>query len=367
MRSSTRTILRKAPEISIVSPVYRCGECVAELHRQLVAVLEPLVDSFEIILVNDGCPANSWAALQAVAATDQRVKVINLSRNFGQHYAIAAGLHYSSGQWVVVMDCDLQDQPSEIPNLYRKAQEGFDIVYALRRDRQDHWNKRLLSHAFSMVYNLLSDIKIVAGACNFSIASRQVIDGYCQLKELSRSYHLVLRWLGFRSVFLEVDHGGRFAGSSAYTLRRGFFLAIESITSQSNKPLILSIRTGFFMSASAVAVGLYYIARYFMHGIGVEGWASVVVSLYFLGGLLLANMGVIGLYIGKVYNEVRERPLYIIRDLLNFDQQDSSMRALLNFTDSRQEGYQVVAVPDGTEVGRPAHPDHPVDTRKPVG
>lgn len=352
-------------EISIVSPVYKCGECVAELHRQLVEVLEPLVDSFEIILVNDGCPSNSWDAVRAVAAIDPRVKAINLSRNFGQHYAIAAGLHHSTGQWVVVMDCDLQDRPSEIPNLYRKAQEGYDIVYALRRDRRDGRTKRWLSQAFSLVYNLLSDIKIVNGAGNFSIASRQVIDGYCQLKELSRAYHLVLRWLGFRSVFLEVDHAGRFA-SSAYTLRRGFLVAIESITSQSNKPLVLSIRTGFFMSASAVAVGLYFIARYFIHGISVEGWASVVVSLYFLGGLLLANMGILGLYLGKIYNEVRERPLYIIRDMLNFDQQDS-MHALFNFTDSREEGYEVVAVPDGTKVGRPAHPDHPVDTCEPVG
>jgi glycosyltransferase involved in cell wall biosynthesis len=358
--------LRNRTEISIVSPVYKCGECVAELHRQLVEALEPLVDSFEIILVNDSCPSNSWDAVRAVAAIDPRVKAISLSRNFGQHYAIAAGLHHCTGQWVVVMDCDLQDRPAEIPNLYRKAQEGYDIVYALRRDRQDTWTKRLLSKAFSLVYNLLSDIKIVDGACNFSIASRQVIDGYCQLKELSRSYHLVLRWLGFRSVFLEVDHGGRFAGGSAYTLRRGFLLAIESITSQSNKPLILSIRTGFFMSGSAVAVGLYYIARYFMHGIGVEGWASVVVSLYFLGGLLLANMGVIGLYIGKVYNEVRERPLYVIRDLVNFDKQDSSMLGLLNFADSRQEGNQVVAVPNGPEVSRTADPDHPVDACEPV-
>jgi polyisoprenyl-phosphate glycosyltransferase len=324
----TRRITGTPPEISIVSPVYNCGECVAELHRQLVAALEPLVNSFEIILVNDACPANSWEAVRAVAAIDPRVKAINLSRNFGQHYAIAAGLHYCSGNWVVVMDCDLQDRPSEIPKLYRKAQEGYDIVYALRHDRQDRWTKRILSQAFSAVYNLLSDIKIVRGSCNFSIASRQVIEGYGQLKELSRSYHLLLRWLGFRSVFVEVEHAERFAGHSAYNLRRGFLLAIESITSQSNKPLILSIRTGFFMSTSAVAVGLYYIARYFMHGIGVEGWASVIVSIYFLGGLLLANMGVLGLYMGKVYNEVKERPLYIVRDLLNFDPPESSILAL---------------------------------------
>jgi dolichol-phosphate mannosyltransferase len=307
-------------EISIIAPVYKCGDCVEELHRQLVATLEPLVPSFEIVLVNDGCPANSWADVRRAAMRDPRVKAINLSRNFGQHYAIAAGLHHCSGNWVVVMDCDLQDRPAEIPNLYRKALQGHDIVYALRSQRHDGWFKRMLSRGFSTFYNLLSDIPIDPRACNFSIASRKVIDAYCQLKELNRSYHLLLRWLGFDFTFVSVEHGGRYAGKSAYNLRRGFLLAVESITSQSNKPLILSIRAGFFMAASAILVAIIYILRYFTRGVGVEGWTSVIVSIYFLAGLLLVNLGILGLYLGKIFNEVRERPLYLIRDLLNFDE-----------------------------------------------
>jgi len=223
------------------------------------------------------------------------------------------------------MDCDLQDRPSQIPKLYRKAQEGYDIVYALRRQRQDSWTKQVLSRGFSTIYNLLSDIPIAAGSCNFSIASRQVIEAYCDLKELNRSYHLMLRWLGFRYVFMEVEHSERFAGASAYNMRRAFLLAIESITSQSNRPLILSIRVGFLMSGSAVTVILYYIYRYFMHGIGVAGWASVFVSIYFIGGLILAHMGVLGLYLGKVFNEVKQRPLYIVQDLVNFEARDSGI------------------------------------------
>ena len=320
-------LIRRPVEISIVSPVYKCGDCVAELHRQLVAALEPIVPSFEIVLVNDGCPANSWEAVQAVAARDYRVKAVNLSRNFGQHYAIAAGLHHCSGNWVVVMDCDLQDRPDEIPNLYRKALEGYDVVYALRQERQDTWLKRTLSRGFSAFYNLLSETKIHPQACNFSIASRLVIDGYCQLKELNRSYHLLLRWLGFRFTYLPVVHSDRFAGKSAYNLRRGFLLAVESITSQSNKPLILSIRAGFAMSGSAVLVGLFLIVRYLWHGIGVAGWTSVIVSTYFIGGLVLANMGVLGLYLGKVFNEVKERPLYIVKDTINFETDELSALA----------------------------------------
>jgi glycosyltransferase involved in cell wall biosynthesis len=316
------------PEISIVGPVYKCGKCVAELHRQLVEVLDPLVDSFEIVLVNDGCPANSWQDILAVASCDSRVKAINLSRNFGQHYAIAAGLHHCSGNWVVVMDCDLQDRPAEIPRLYRKAMEGFDIVYALRSERHDTWRKRALSRSFSFVYNLLSDQKIDPRSCNFSIASRQVIDAWCGLKELNRSYPLLLRWLGFRSAHLLVDHGDRFAGESAYNLRRGFLLAVESITSQSNKPLILSIRAGFLMAASAVIAGGIDIVRYFTRGIGVAGWTSVIVAIFFIGGLILANMGVVGLYLGKVFNEVKGRPLYIIRDEVNFDRENETAREL---------------------------------------
>ncbi len=310
--------MRDSVELSVVAPVYKCGDCVPELHRQLVAALEP-IGSFEIILVNDGCPANSWEAVRAAAAADHRVKGINLSRNFGQHYAIAAGLHQSRGNWVVVMDADLQDRPFEIPNLYRKALEGFDIVYALREDRRDTWTKRMISRAFSMVYNFLSDTRIDPRAANFSIASRQVIDVYCRLKELNRSYHLFLRWLGFRTAYITVEHSERFSGSSAYNLRRGFLLAIESITSQSNKPLVLAIRAGFLMSASAFLMGFIFLLRFLMYNVGVQGWTSVIVSIYFIGGLLLANMGIIGLYLGKVFNEVKQRPLYVVQEMLNIE------------------------------------------------
>ena len=290
------------------------------MHSQLVAALEPLAPSFEIVFVNDGCPANSWEAVQDAAARDDRVKAINLSRNFGQHYAIAAGLHHCSGNWVVVMDCDLQDRPCEIPRLYRKALEGYDIVYALRHHRRDVWSKRMLSRLFSMVYNFLSDIKLDPKACNFSIVSRQVIDSYCRLKELNRSYHSMLRWLGFKATYVSVEHAVRFAGKSAYNLRRGFTLAIESITSQSNKPLVLAIRTGFLMSGTALLLGLFFVLRYLLYGVGVAGWTSVFVSIYFIGGLMLANMGILGLYLGKVFNEVKERPLYIVRDTINLEQ-----------------------------------------------
>jgi glycosyltransferase involved in cell wall biosynthesis len=314
-------------EISVVAPAYKCGSCIAELHRQVVAALEPITASFELILVNDGCPEDSWEAILAATAADPRVKGINLSRNFGQHYAIAAGVHHAAGQWVVVMDCDLQDRPAEIPRLYARAREGYDVVFALRRSRQDTWLKRTLSRGFSAVYNLLSEIPIHPRACNFSIASRRVIDAWNELQESNRSWHLLLRWLGFRTAYLDVEHSSRHSGVSAYDLRRGVRLALESITSQSNKPLILSIRAGFLMAGAALAAAVYLVIRYLQHGIAVAGWTSVIVSLYFVGGLLLANLGVLGLYLGKVFNQVKQRPLYVVRDLVNFSGDSGSVSA----------------------------------------
>jgi len=307
-------------EISVVAPVYKCRECIAELHRQLVEALEALTPRFEIVLVNDGCPSGSWEAVREVAATDSRVKAINLSRNFGQHYAIAAGLHRTSGRWVVVMDCDLQDRPAEIATLYRKALEGYDVVFAQREERNDSLFKRALSRAFMMVLNRLSEVQLDPKVANFSIASRRVIDSYCRLREASRFYQLNLRWLGFRWTSVPVEHAARYAGATAYNLRRGLQLAVESITAHSNKPLTLAIRAGFLMSGSALAVGLFYLVLYLRHGITVTGFTTLIVSIWFIGGLILANMGVLGLYLGKVFNEAKDRPLYIVKETINLDE-----------------------------------------------
>ncbi len=311
---------RNPVELSVVAPVYKCRDCIVELHRRLVEALEPLVASFEIVLVNDGCPAGSWEAVRKVASADARVKAINLSRNFGQHFAIAAGLHHTSGKWVVVMDCDLQDQPAEIAGLYRKALEGWDVVFAQREERSDSLFKKALSRSFMAVLNRLSEVRLDPKVANFSIAARPVIDSYCRLREASRFYQLNLRWLGFRWTSIPVEHAPRFAGASAYNLRRGLQLAVESITAHSNKPLILAIRGGFLMSASALAVGLFYLVEYLRHGITVTGFTTVIVSIWFIGGLLLANMGVLGLYLGKVFNEVKDRPLYIVKETINLDE-----------------------------------------------
>ena len=300
--------------VSVVIPVYGCKHCLEELHRQLVLHLEPLTRHFEIILVDDRSPDGSWPFICRIAKEDSRVKGILLSRNFGQHYAITAGLDCSRGEWVVVMDCDLQDQPKEIAKLYGKAMEGFDIVLASRAKRHDSFYKRSCSKVFHKVFDYFTDGKTDASIANFGIYSRSVIDNFKKMRERSRAFPLFINWLGFDSTAVVVEHGDRYAGESSYSFSRMLTLAASSIISQSNKPLKLSIKFGLLMSFVSFLFGLYFIGKKIFLGIPVPGWTSVIVSIFFIGGLLFANLGIIGIYIGNIFDETKGRPLYIVKE-----------------------------------------------------
>ncbi|GGE34121.1 glycosyl transferase [Pullulanibacillus camelliae] len=308
------------PTISVVTPVYGCDGCLKELYTRIKQAVEAISPSFEIIMVNDESPDPSWQTIQALAKKDARVKGIALSRNFGQHSAITAGLDYSTGDWVVVMDCDLQDQPEEIKSLYYKAQEGYDIVFARRAKRKDTWLKRMQSKLFYKVYDYFTEGTTDASIANFSICSRSVVDQLCLLREKSRSYPLFLKWLGFKWTVIDVKHAARGEGKSSYNWSKLINLAIDSIVSQSNKPLRLSITFGFGIALFSLIYGLFLIYKYFFLYQPVAGWTSVMVSLYFLGGLTFANLGIIGLYIGKIFDETKDRPLYVVRTKIGFDQ-----------------------------------------------
>lgn len=307
--------MNKYIHISVVTPVYGCAASLDLLHKRLVKTLEKITGNFEIIMVNDASPDNAWNKIKALAKKDKRVKGINLSRNFGQHRAITAGLDYAKGEWVIVMDCDLQDQPEEIIKLYNRAQEGFDIVWARRVERKDTFCKRLNSKLFHIIYDYLTEKKSDSAIANFSIVSNRVILAWKKLREQNRNYPLFIEWLGFDSTAIDVEHACRSEGKSSYTMKKLIAFAIDSIVSQSNKPLKLSIQFGFLVSLSSFVFALYLILRYFLSGIPVAGWTSVMVSIYFIGGLLFANMGFLGLYIGKIFDESKGRPIYIIEDL----------------------------------------------------
>lgn len=305
------------PHISIISPVYKGEKMVAELVRRNVECLNSISEDYEIILVNDASPDNSWAEIIKQCTANPKVKGINLSRNFGQHYAISAGLHYATGEWVVVMDCDLQDRPEEIPNLYQKAQEGFDIVYARRAARKDTFIKKGSSALFYRVFRHLSGIQSDKAVANFGIYHKRVIEEFNKMPEQSRFFPSQIKYLGFKDTSIDVEHNERPEGKSSYSLLKRFKLGLDVIVSNSNKPLRFAVGLGFGMSALSFLLALYNVIAKWVGVISVPGYTTTVFSIWFVGGLLLFVMGIMGLYIGKIYDQVKGRQLFIVKDKVN--------------------------------------------------
>lgn len=308
-----------APHISIVSPVYRGEKMVAELVRRNVESVSSITDNYEIILVNDASPDNSWSEILKQCSANSKVKGINLSRNFGQHYAITAGLQHTTGEWVVVMDCDLQDQPEEIPNLYRKAQEGYDIVYARRAKRKDSFLKRMSSTFFHAIFNWLSGLHTDKSIANFGIYHQKVVQEFNKMPERARSFPSLVRCLGFRSASIDVIHAERAEGKSSYNLYKSLKLSLDIIVANSNKPLRMAVGLGFGMAGVAFLLAIYNLIAKWIGIIRLPGFTTTIFSIWFVGGLLLFVMGVLGLYIGKIFDQVKGRQLFIVMDRINFE------------------------------------------------
>ena len=300
------------PHLSVVSPIYGCAQALPELCERLHTVLGSFTPNYEIILVNDASPDEAWVAIQALADMDPRVKGINLSRNFGQHYAITAGLDFASGDWVVVMDCDLQDLPEEIPKIYQTAQSGFDIVVGRRADRKDHWLKKFFSRMFYRVFAYFSGTAVDNRIGNFGIYAKKVIRSIRTLKEQNRSFGLFALWVGFRRTEIDVVHAVRTHGRTSYTFRKMAALAIDSIVAHSDKLLRLTVKFGLFVSFLSLLYAAWIVFRYFIWATPIIGWTSLIVSIYFTAGLIIGTVGIVGLYVGKIFDEVKGRPLYII-------------------------------------------------------
>jgi glycosyltransferase involved in cell wall biosynthesis len=298
--------------ISVVIPVYKAQDCLHELYRRLKGALETISGDFEILLVEDGGNDKSWEIIQSIAREDLRVKGIQFSRNFGQHYGITAGLDYCDGDWVVVMDCDLQDRPEEIPRLHAKAQEGFDIVLARRGQREDSPLKHLTSAVFYGVFSYLAEMDYDGQVGNFRIMSRRVVGHYRTMREQLRFFGALVKRLGFPTASIEVRHEKRFAGETTYTLDKLLKLASEAIIAYSDKPLRLAIKLGFSVSLLSFLSGLFIGIRAIFFGSPITGWASLIISIYFIGGIITALLGILGIYLGKTFDETRKRPLYIV-------------------------------------------------------
>jgi len=265
-------------------------------------------------MVNDASPDNSWPIIKALAASDGRVKGINLSRNFGQHYAITAGLDFAEGDWVVVMDCDLQDVPEEIPKLYQTAQSGYDVVVGRRINRQDSLIKKGMSKLFYCVFSYFSDVEVDNRIGNFGIYAKKVVKNIRLLGEKNRSFGLFVLWVGFRRIEIDVKHAARQCGNSSYTFRKSMALALNSIVAHSDKLLFLSVKVGMSVSALSLLSAAWIVLSYFIWATPIIGWTSLIVSVFFTAGLIIGTIGIVGIYVGKIFDEVKHRPLYVIDD-----------------------------------------------------
>lgn len=308
-------------DISVVIPVYGCKAALPELHRRLTDTLTQLTQDYEIILVNDMCPQNSWEVIEQICKEDKNVIGLEMSRNFGQIKAILAGLDHSSGDWVVVMDCDLQDRPEEILNLYSKAQEGYDVVFARRTQRKDSFMKVLVSKCFYKIYSFATDGNYDPALCNFSISSRKVVDEYCSMRELHRAFVMYIKWMGFKQGVIDVDHNERYEGKSGYNFKKRIQMALEILTSQSDKLLKFTAIVGFFIALAAFLADVIIAVRYVV-GHVTPGWSSLIATTVLMGGLTIMCIGIVGIYIGNIFMEVKNRPLYIIRSGLNLKEKD---------------------------------------------
>jgi polyisoprenyl-phosphate glycosyltransferase len=303
--------------LSIVIPVYQAYNMLNELVNRIISAVGPLVEQYQIILVDDFSTDQTWQKISDICDENSNVIGLKLSRNFGQHYAITAGLDNAIGQWVVVMDCDLQDVPEEIPKLYAKANEGFDIVFARRNNRTDKFLKILFARLFYKVYSYLTGMKNDGSVANFGIYHKKVIDNIRLMREPMRAFFPMVHWVGFKSSYIYVQHGKRLYGKPTYNFRKSSKLASEVMLSYSEKPLRLITQLGFLISLISFFIGFYYLVQYVAGKTLVSGYTSIIISIWFLGGLIILFLGVLGLYISKIFAGIKNRPLYIIDQKIN--------------------------------------------------
>lgn len=307
------------PLISIVSPVYKAEKIVPELVRRIAEEASRITKSFEIVLVEDGSPDGSWAAIEEECCRHKFVKGVKLSRNFGQHYAITAGIATAKGDYIMVMDCDLQDDPKYIADLYAKAQEGFDVVYTFRRTREHSFFKNITAHLFYRIFNYLVDnneLDADKGVGTLSLLSRKAANAFLSMTEFHRHYLMVLRTLGFRRAYIEVEHSKRFEGKSSYSFRMLVSHALDAITSHSDKLLRISATAGFVLCLLSFAWAGVLVWQYYHTGL-LNGYASIMGFHLLSTGVILIFLGVIGVYIGKVFAQVKGRPLYFVDKTIN--------------------------------------------------
>lgn len=304
--------------ISIVVPCYNEEETVEVFYQQVEKVTKDLPYQFEYIYVNDGSRDLTDDKVKLLIIKDMRVKLINLSRNFGKESAMLAGLKYSSGDAVAIMDVDLQDPPELLPQMIKYWEQGYDNIYTRRKNRDGEPPIRsFFAKKFYKIINHISEVEIIDGARDYRLFSRQVVNDLLKLQETNRFSKGLFSWIGYRGICLEFNHVERVAGSTKWSFFKLFNYAIEGITSFSNSPLRLATYVGLLIAFTAFLYLIYIIFNTLIYGNAVEGWASTICIILFLGGVQLLFLGIIGEYIGRIYIESKRRPNYIVREVID--------------------------------------------------
>ena len=313
--------LNTGVELSAVVPVYNEEGSLGELHRRVTAVLESLELPYELILVDDGSSDSTPEIISELCADDSRVRAVHFSRNFGHQAALAAGLQHASGRGVVVLDADLQDPPELIPELVARWRDGYQVVYAQRRKRErEGVMKRGAAFLFYRTLKRITRFEIPADTGDFCLMDRAVVDLLNAMPERNRYVRGLRAWVGFRQTAVPFDRPPRYAGEPKYTFAGSFGLAVNGILALSKFPLRVATYFGLLVSLASFLLGAWYIVQRMLGNSGlVRGWASIVVIVLFLGGVQLLTIGIIGEYLSRIYDEVKQRPLFVVRERLGFE------------------------------------------------
>lgn len=312
------------PEISIIVPFFNEEAGIDFFFQHVLEILEQINVSYEIICINDGSRDNTLAKLIAYQHQNSAIKVVDLSRNFGKEIAVSAGLDYAQGQAVIPIDADLQDPPELIKALLDKWREGYDVVFATRRIREgETWLKRITATIFYRVIDSLSEVPIPKNTGDFRLLDRKVVEVLKRLPERTRFMKGLFAWVGYRQTAILYDRQPRYTGQTKWNYWRLWNFALDGITSFSSMPLRIWMYVGFFVSFGAMIYALILILEVLISGIDVPGYASTMVTLLFVSGLQFITLGIMGEYLGRIYTEVKNRPLYLVRHFYEYQAQEA--------------------------------------------
>lgn len=302
-------------DISVIVPVFNEESNLLVLHERLVNVITGITNQYEIIFVNDGSKDNSLTVIKTLAQQFPQIKYIDFSKNFGHQLAVFAGLEHASGNAIVIIDADLQDPPELIIELHKKLQQGFDVVYAQREQRVgESWHKLMTAKLFYRFINRLSDVTIPLDTGDYRIITKKIKDIIVAMPERNKFLRGQIAWAGFNQTSVSYKRDERYAGTTNYSYSKMFSFAFDGITAFSNLPLRLATYMGFLVSFVSFLVILYTLYQKYINGNVVQGWSSLMVSILFIGGVQLICLGIIGEYLGRIMDNVKQRPLYIVRE-----------------------------------------------------